>query len=109
MTESDNQLRAEALGAFEAVSSLDDHGEVVRLILVEASLLSQKYRNVRRHDVPHITELTGLLDLLWQEVEMNRATSPALAGVRSEMGSLPLFSSETGSAKGLVTNRPVRT
>jgi hypothetical protein len=80
---SDGVLRAEALEAYEAIPSLDTHGEVTRLILTEASLLTEKYRHVRRHDVPHIAELAGLLDLLWQEVEMEtaRAESPHLAHV----------------------------
>ena len=34
-------------------------------------MLSEKYRYVRRHDVPHVRELTGLIDLLWQEIEMH--------------------------------------
>jgi hypothetical protein len=78
---SDNLLRAQALEAYEAIPSLDAHGEVARLILAEASLLAEKYRNVRRHDVPHIHELAGLLDLLWQEVEMEttKAALPHLA------------------------------
>ena len=67
-------LRAQALEAYETIS-LDKHGETVRLILTEVSLLAEKYRCVRRHDVPHIRELAGLLDLLWQEVEM--ASTPA--------------------------------
>jgi hypothetical protein len=61
--------RADALAAFEAIPSLDDHGEIARLILAEVSLLTRKYRCIRRHDVPHITELTGLLDVFWQEVK----------------------------------------
>jgi hypothetical protein len=43
----------------------------VRLILAEASMLVEKYRYVQRHEVPHIRELAGLIDLLWQEVEMD--------------------------------------
>lgn len=61
--------RADAIAAFEAVPSLDDHGELARLILAEVSLLTRKYRCARRHDVPHIAELTGLLDVFWQEVD----------------------------------------
>ena len=80
MIQSDNVLRAKELEAYEAIGSLDCHGEVVRLILAEASLLADKYRYVRRHDVPHIRELSGLIDLLWQEIEMVSAkpleTSP---------------------------------
>lgn len=75
---SDCMLRAQALEAYETIASLDTHGENVRLILAEVSLLTEKYRHVRRHDVPHIAELSGLLDLLWQEVEM------ANTGVREE-------------------------
>lgn len=77
ITESDCMMRAQALEAYEAIPSLDLHGENVRLILAEVSLLTEKYRCVRRHDVPHIAELAGLLDLLWQEVEMAN-TAPAL-------------------------------
>lgn len=62
--------RAQATDAYEAIPSLDKHGEMVRLILVEVSLLAERYRNVRRHDIPHIRELAGLLDVLWQEIEM---------------------------------------
>ena len=54
MIQSDNVLRAKELEAYEAIPSLDAHGEVARLILAEVSLLAEKYRNVRRHDVPHI-------------------------------------------------------
>lgn len=61
--------RADAIAAFEAIPSLDEHGELARLILAEVSMLTRKYRCARRHDVPHIAELTGLLDLFWQEVD----------------------------------------
>ena len=61
--------RADAMGAFERVPSLEKHGEITRLILAEVSLLTRKYRYVARHDVPHISELEGLLDLFWQEVD----------------------------------------
>jgi hypothetical protein len=71
MIESDGFFRAKELEAYEAMGSLDQHGEIVRLILAEASLLAEKYRYVRRHDVPHVRELAGLIDLLWQEVEMD--------------------------------------
>jgi hypothetical protein len=71
--EQDHLARADALEAYEAVSSLDKHGELIRLILAEATLLTEKYRNVRRHDIPHVNELAGLLDVLWQEIEMARA------------------------------------
>ena len=33
-------------------------------------MLSEKYRYVQRHDVPHVRELTKMIDLLWQEIEM---------------------------------------
>ncbi len=73
MTQCDAELRAQALEAYEAIPSLDDHGELARLILAEVSLLTEKYRLVRRHDIPHIRELAGLLDVFWQEVEMRVA------------------------------------
>ena len=69
MINSDGFFRAKELEAYEAMGSLDEHGDIVRLILAEASLLTEKYRYVRRHDVPHVRELAGLIDLLWQEVE----------------------------------------
>jgi hypothetical protein len=78
MEQSDSVMRAQAMEAYEAIPSLDTHGEVVRLILSEVSLLADKYRCVRRHDVPHIAELAGLLDLLWQEVEMAQS-APIIA------------------------------
>ena len=67
--ESDGLMRAKELEAYESVASLDRHGEIVRLILAEVSLLTEKYRYVQRHQVPHIRELSGLIDLLWQEIE----------------------------------------
>ena len=73
MTQSDGQLRAQAFEAYESIPSLDAHGELTRLILAEVSLLTEKYRLVRRHDIPHIRELAGLLDVFWQEVEMRIA------------------------------------
>jgi len=87
MRECDGVLRAKALEAYESVSSLDKHGEMVRLVLAEVSLLTEKYRNVRRHDVPHIAELAGLLDVLWQEIEMDMA----------KKASQPMFFAETGA------------
>jgi hypothetical protein len=66
-------LRGQAVDGYEAVRSLDAHGEMIRLILVEASLLAEKYRYVSRHDIPHVKEIAGLLDVLWQEVEMESA------------------------------------
>lgn len=76
MADTDGLLRAQALEAYEAIPSLDSHGELTRLILTEVSLLTEKYRYVRRHQVPHIEELAGLLDVLWQEVEMEFAGAP---------------------------------
>jgi hypothetical protein len=70
MIASDTLLRANELQAYEAIGSLDRQVEVIRLILAEVSLLSEKYRYVRRHDVPHVRELAGLIDLLWQEIDM---------------------------------------
>jgi len=70
MIASDGFFRAKELEAYEGMGSLDEHGEIVRLILAEASLLAEKYRFVARHDVPHVRELAGLIDLLWQEIEM---------------------------------------
>lgn len=79
MTHSDGELRARALACYEAIPSLDVHGDLTRLILTEISLLTEKYRYVQRHDVPHISELSGLLDVLWQEVEMIGAIDAAHA------------------------------
>lgn len=77
MTVADGLLRAQALDAYETIPSLEKHGELTRLILAEVSLLTEKYRNVRRHDVPHIAELAGLLDVFWQEVEMENTRGAA--------------------------------
>ncbi|MEA1015137.1 hypothetical protein [Sphingosinicella sp. LY1275] len=76
-TDCDGLLRAQALEAYEAIPSLDAHGELTRLILAEVALLTRKYRCVRRHDVPHIAELSGLLDVFWQEVQMVESQSEA--------------------------------
>jgi len=78
MSDCDGLLRAQAIEAYEAIPSLDTHGELTRLILAEVSLLAHKYRYVRRHHIPHIQELVGLLDVLWQEVEMVNATPEGL-------------------------------
>jgi len=67
--DSDGMLRAKEVEAYESIASLDRHGEIIRLILAEVSLLSEKYRYVQRHQVPHVRELSGLIDLLWQEIE----------------------------------------
>jgi len=76
MIASDGFFRAKELEAYEGMGSLDEHGEIVRLILAEASLLAEKYRYVARHDVPHVRELAGLIDLLWQEIEMDGVRVP---------------------------------
>jgi hypothetical protein len=73
---SDSLLRAKELDAYEAIPSLDRHGETVRLILAEVSMLSEKYRYVQRHDVPHVRDLTKMIDLLWQEIEMESCGEP---------------------------------
>ena len=91
MGETDGLLRARALETMESIPSLDDHAELLRLILAEVALLTGKYRNVRRHDVPHIRELAGLLDLLWQEVDMKLAEAGVVTDPRTEVESLPLF------------------
>lgn len=88
MDDNDSVLRARAVEAFDRIPSLDTHGELTRLILAEITLLTNKYRNVRRHDVPHIQELAGLLDVLWQEVEMVAARGPALAMVAVQTDAL---------------------
>lgn len=79
MIKSDGFFRAKELEAYEGLGSLDEHGEIVRLILAEASLLAEKYRYVVRHDVPHVRELTGLIDLLWQEIEMDSLKAPEVS------------------------------
>ena len=76
MIQSDGLFRAKELEAYEAMGSLDEHGDTIRLILAEASLLAEKYRYVARHDVPHVREIAGLIDLLWQEVEMESVVVP---------------------------------
>ena len=74
---SDSVLRMKELEAYEAIPSLDRHGDMIRLILAEASMLSEKYRYVQRHDVPHVRELIKMIDLLWQEFEMESYPQPA--------------------------------
>ena len=76
MIASDGFFRAKELEAYEGLGSLDEHAEIVRLILAEASLLAEKYRYVARHDVPHVRELAGLIDLLWQEIEIDAVRAP---------------------------------
>jgi hypothetical protein len=76
MTAADPLLRAKELAAYEAIPSLDSHAETIRLILAEVSMLSEKYRYVQRHDVPHVRELTKMIDLLWQEIEMESYDFP---------------------------------
>ena len=83
--DSDGLLRAKELEAYESILSLDRHGEIVRLILAEVSLLAEKYRYVQRHQVPHIRELAGLIDLLWQDIEMQSAR-PAELSPLEEIG-----------------------
>jgi hypothetical protein len=78
MGDVDAMLRVQAIEAYEAIPSLDAHGELTRLILAEASLLAHKYRYVQRHHIPHIAELVGLIDVLWQEVEMAGAKPDGL-------------------------------
>lgn len=94
MTQPDGLLRARAFEAYESIESLDAHGELTRLILAELSLLTEKYRHVKRHDIPHIRELSGLLDVFWQEVEMESAGTgrPPTA---LDQESPPLFRQET--------------
>jgi hypothetical protein len=84
MIETESLLRVREIEAYEAIA-LDRHAEIVRLILAEVSMLTDKYRYVRRHDVPHIRELAGLIDLLWQEVEMYSAI-PAQPALLEEIG-----------------------
>ena len=79
MIQSDGFFRSKELEAYEGLGSLDEHGEIVRLILAEASLLAEKYRYVARHDVPHVRELAGLIDLLWQEIEIDAARVPEVS------------------------------
>lgn len=66
-------LRGQAVEGYDAIPSLDTHGDMIRQILVEVSLLTERYRYVSRHDIPYVRELAGLLDVLWQEVEMEQA------------------------------------
>jgi hypothetical protein len=84
MADVEGLRRAQALEAYESIPSLDRHGELTRLILAEVSLLADTYRHVRRHDVPHVRELAGLLDVFWQEIDCDNATevanAPELAG-----------------------------
>ena len=109
MTQPDALLRALALEAYEAIPSLDAHGELARLILAEVTLLTEKYRLVRRHDIPHIRELAGLLDVFWQEVEMQLAdhnperAAPAEPPALFRRSPVPTPIAEEGAA----THRPV--
>ena len=84
MIVADPYLRAKELSAYEAIPSLDRHGETIRMILAEVSMLSEKYRYVQRHDVPHVRELTKMIDLLWQEIEME-SLAPLETGPTSEI------------------------
>ena len=83
--DSDGLLRAKEIEAYESIASLDRHGEIIRLILAEVSLLSEKYRYVQRHQVPHIRELTGLIGLLWQEIE-EQSSAPRELSPLEEIG-----------------------
>ncbi|HUP66857.1 MAG TPA: hypothetical protein VM145_01410 [Sphingomicrobium sp.] len=83
--DSDGVMRAKELEALEEIGSLDEHGEIVRLIIAEVSLLTEKYRFVQRHQVPHIRELSGLIDLLWQEIE-ERSVRPRELSPLEEIG-----------------------
>src|SRR5687768_8096670 len=74
VVDDEGRVRTEMLDAYEAIPSLDKHAEMIRLVLVEATMLAERYRNVRRHDIPHIREMTGLLDVPWQEIEMVAAS-----------------------------------
>jgi hypothetical protein len=111
MTQPDGLLRAQAFEAYESIRSLDAHGELTRLILAEISLLTEKYRHVRRHDIPHIRELSGLLDVFWQEVEMESASGGAESAGNATAENPPLFRSEArppeGSVERPTTHRPV--
>ena len=78
MIASDSLLRAKELDAYETIGSLDRHGETIRLILAEVSMLSEKYRYVQRHDVPHVRDLAKMIDLLWQEIEMESCGTPVV-------------------------------
>lgn len=108
MTQSDGALRAQAMQAYESIASLDTHGELTRLILTEVSLLTEKYRHVRRHDIPHIRELAGLLDVFWQEVEMESANAGTAPAAETPAEELPVFGSDLG-ANGPEAHKPVFT
>ena len=41
MADRDSLLRAQAVEAYEAIPSLDEHGDLARLILAEVSLLTE--------------------------------------------------------------------
>jgi hypothetical protein len=84
MRNDETARRVQATEAYDAIPSLDNHGEMIRLILVEVSLLAEKYRSVRRHDIPHVRELSGLLDVLWQEIEMVASTPRGLLAPTDE-------------------------
>jgi hypothetical protein len=111
VTQSDGLLRAQAFEAYESIPSLDAHGELTRLILAEISLLTEKYRHVRRHDIPHIRELSGLLDVFWQEVEMESASAGAESAADAKVESLPLFRLMARLSEGPIeaptTHKPV--
>jgi hypothetical protein len=106
MTHSDTELRAQAFEAYDAIPSLEEHGELIRLILAEVSLLTEKYRCVRRHDIPHIRELIGLIDVLWQEIEM-RSDESAKAAPVAAIPTLPASQSEAAAAPEPEPHKPV--
>lgn len=107
MSQCDAELRAQALEAYEAIPSLDDHGELARLILAEVSLLTEKYRLVRRHDIPHIRELAGLLDVFWQEVEMRMAGKAPKEPTASATPALFTRQPEPAAAEPETAHKPV--
>ncbi|RYE38114.1 MAG: hypothetical protein EOP21_12785 [Hyphomicrobiales bacterium] len=72
-------LRGQAVEGYDAIPCLDAHGDLIRSILVEVSLLTERYRYVSRHDIPYVRDLAGLLDVLWQEVEMQHDRTRARA------------------------------
>jgi hypothetical protein len=85
---SEASLRADVIEEFEALK-LESHDHLIREILVEVALLSRKYKNVRRHDIPHLVELSGLLEVLRQEAEMERAKPRGLLETASAAHSAP--------------------
>lgn len=62
------------LKLFGDLQSLDQPEQLVMPILLEAGLLVDAYRHVRRHDIPHLAELTRHVDALMRELEIIRRT-----------------------------------